>query len=306
MEVATIDSPAPGADEVCIAVKAAGVNPVDTYIRAGTYPIKPPLPFTPGLDGAGIVTVVGAEVKDLKPGDRVYCTVSLTGTYAEQAVCPCTQVHPLPEAISFAQGAALGIPYATAFRALYHKARAQAGQRILIHGASGAVGLAAVQMARALGLTVLGTAGSPEGRDLVQDQGAHAVFDHHDPQRQEGILQATDGQGPDLILEMLADANLAMDLELLAPGGKVVVIGNRGTVTINPRLLMAKEASVEGMLTMNATPEAMIEIHRGIAAGLEDGTLRPVIKSELPLAQAARAHHEVIESSHGGKIVLVI
>lgn len=305
MTLAEGPSPTPGPHEVRIAIKAAGVNPVDTYIRAGTYPIHPPLPFTPGLDGAGIVEGVGAEVMDFQPGDRVYCAGSVTGTYAEQAVCQIHQVHPLPDAISFAQGAALGIPYATAFRALCHKAQAQSGQRVLIHGASGAVGLAAVQLARALGLTVLATAGSPEGRDQVQRQGAHAVFDHHDPQRLDAIREATQGRGLDLILEMLANANLAMDLELLATGGKVIVIGNRGSIEINPRLLMAKEASIEGLLLMNAPAEALAEIHRRIGAGLIAGTLQPVVARQFPLAQAAQAHQDVIDSSHQGKVVLI-
>ncbi len=298
-------SPTPGPKELRIAVEAAGVNPVDTYIRAGSYPIQPPLPCTPGLDGAGIVEAVGADVTEFKPADRVYCAGSVTGTYAEQAVCHVGQVHPLPDTISFAQGAAVGIPYATAFRALHDKARAQQGQSVLIHGASGAVGLAAVQLASAQGLTVLGTAGSPEGREQVRRQGAHAVFDHHDPQRLEAIREATEARGPDVILEMLANANLALDLELLAPGGKVIVIGNRGRIEIDPRLLMAKEASVEGLLLMNTSAEALTEIHRRIGAGLVEGSLRPVIGRQFPLSQAAQAHREVMASSHRGKVVLI-
>lgn len=295
----------PGSGELLIALHAAGVNPVDTYIRAGTYPARPPLPYTPGLDGAGIVAAVGPGVTDFHTGDRVYCAGSISGTYAAQTLCRIDQVHRLPASVSFTQGAALGIPYATAYRALYHKGRARAGQRVLVHGASGAVGLAAVQMARALGLTVLATAGSPEGRQLVQDQGAHAVFDHHQTRRAESILESTDRRGPDLILEMLANANLALDLDLLAPGGKVVVIGNRGSIAINPRLLMAKEASVEGLLLMNAAPEDMRDIHRGIGAGLADNTLNPVVGREFPLARAAEAHREVMDAPHRGKIVLI-
>jgi NADPH2:quinone reductase len=305
MVPAEVDPPAPGPGELLIAVRAAGVNPVDAYIRSGTYAAKPPLPYTPGLDGAGRVEAVGPGIADFQPGDRVYCGASVTGTYAELALCRHDQVHRLPEGVSYPQGAALGIPYATAFRALHHKGRARAGQRVLIHGASGAVGLAAVQMARARGLTVLATAGSVPGREMVQRQGAHAVFDHYDAGRAERILAAADARGPDLILEMLADVNLALDLELLAPGGKVIVVGNRGCIEINPRLLMAKEASIEGVLLANASPEDMTDIHDGLRSGLLDGTLQPVVARELPLRAAAESHRAVMNSPHRGKIVLI-
>lgn len=306
MELEEVDVPSVGPDEILITVKAAGVNPVDTYIRTGTYAIQPPLPYTPGLDGAGIVEIVGPEVNNVQPGDRVYCAGSVTGTYAEKAVCTATQVYPLPEHISFTQGAAIGIPYATAYRALYHKAQARAGQSVLVHGASGAVGLAAVQMACALGLTTLGTAGSQAGRELVLSQGASMVYDHHDTGRLSAIRDQTNGQGVDIILEMLANTNLAADLELLAKGGCVVVIGNRGSIEINPRMLMGQETSIHGMVLMNATANEMNSIHAGIAAGLADGTLNPVVGLKLLLKDATRAHREVIEASHQGKIVLTV
>ncbi len=291
-------------DTLLIDVKAVGVNPVDTYIRSGQYASLPNLPYTPGFDAAGIIEEVGADVDIYQPGDRVYCSGSVTGTYAEKVLCRQEHVHPLPERLSFSQGAGLGIPYATAFRALFHKGNVREGQTILVHGASGGVGLAALQLAKQLRLKIFATAATEEGQQLVREQGADHVLDHHNPQRDERMMELTEGKGINLILEMLANANLAMDLELLASGGKVVVIGNRGTIEINPRLLMAKDAAILGLLLMNATPEELADIHAGIIIGLQSQILNPVVGLELPLDQADRAHCEVMQAGHCGKIVL--
>lgn len=295
----------PKGEEVLVAVKAIGINPVDTYIRSGTYSFKPHLPYTPGMDAAGIVEAVGPSVKDIKPGDRVYCAGTISGAYAEKALCLASQVHRLPEGISFSQGAALGVPYVTAYRALIQKAKARPGQTVLVHGASGGVGIAAVQIARALGMTVTGTAGSDKGRHLVAEQGAHHVMDHNDPTHGQTLRQLSGGRGIDVILEMLANVNLATDLEVVAPGGTIVIIGNRGTIEINPRMLMAKEVSLLGMVVLNAPPADLASIHAALYAGLENKTLRPVIAVELTLSDAAKAHRLVMESRHVGKIVLV-
>ena len=159
-------------------IKAAGVNPADTYIRAGTYAMKPSLPYTPGMDGAGVVGAVGKDVKRVKVGDRVYVAGSISGTYADQALCEEDQVWAIPPHISYAQGAGVNVPYATAYRALFQRAHGRAGETVLVHGASGGVGIAAVQLARAAGLRVIGTASSDRGKKLVKDEGAHEVIDH--------------------------------------------------------------------------------------------------------------------------------
>src|SRR5271155_5552181 len=177
-EVAT---PRPGPGQVLVRVHAAGVNPYDTYMRNGTYAIKPPLPYTPGSDAAGTVEAIGEGVTKVKAGDRVYTAKTLTGAYAEYALALESQVFPLPEKISFAQGAGLWVPYGTAYTALHHHGHARAGETLLVHGASGGVGLAAVQFARAQGLTVLGTAGTQRGMELVVKEGAHHAFDHTKP-----------------------------------------------------------------------------------------------------------------------------
>jgi NADPH2:quinone reductase len=295
----------PAAGQVLVRIRAAGVNPYDTYMRAGTYAVKPPLPYTPGSDGAGTIEAVGEGVKKVKPGDRVYTAKTLTGAYAEYALTLEEQVHPLPTQISFSQGAGVWVPYGTAYYGLHHSAEAHASETVLVHGASGGVGSAAVQMARAMGLTVFGTCGTQKGLDLVKREGAHQVFDHSKAGYQEEILKATGGRGIDIILEMLANVNLSADLKLLATNGRVIIIGNRGEITINPRDLMSRRASARGFTLWAITPAEEAEIHAGIIAGLENGTLRPIVGKELPLAEAVRAHKEILEPGAAGKIVLV-
>jgi NADPH2:quinone reductase len=295
----------PAAGQVVVQVKAVGVNPVENYIRTGTYAIKPSLPYTPGADAAGIVAVVGQGVTSAKPGDRVYTSGSLTGTYAEQALCSEAQVHPLPEKATFEQGAALGVPYATAHRALFHRAGAKAGETVLVHGASGGVGTAAVQLARAAKMLVIGTAGSEAGVHLVKEQGAQHAVNHAAPGYLEELMTLTGGRGFDIILEMLANKNLSNDLSLLAKKGRVIVIGNRGTIEINPRDTMARDADIRGMTLFNASEQDLREIHTALVAGLETGSLRPVIAQRIPLVEAARAHAEIMNPSGKlGKMIL--
>ena len=264
------------------------------------YARLPELPYTPGNDGAGVVEQVGANVSDFKAGDRVYTAGSLSGTYAEFALCKKEQVHPLPANVSFAQGAAMGTPYATAYRGLLQRAGAKPGETVLVHGASGGVGTAAVQLARAHGLRVFGTAGSDDGLKLAREQGAHEVFDHRAPDHFEQMMKATGGHGVDVIVEMLANVNLGKDLTILAKGGRVVIIGSRGRVEINPRDTMQRDADVRGMILPNTPPAEMASIHAALVAGLENGTLRPVIGKEFPLAEAAQAHRAVWNQERWG------
>jgi NADPH2:quinone reductase len=306
MKLESVPDVKPGEGQVIVRVHAAGVNPVDTYIRAGVYPKKPALPYTPGTDSAGTVESVGAGVKSVKAGDRVYTAGSLTGAYAEQTLCAEAQVHPLPANVTFAQGAAIGVPFATAFRGLFQMAKAIPAERVLVHGASGSVGLAAVQLGRAAGMEIFGTAGTDKGRKLASDNGAHHVLDHTKPGYLDELMQLTGGRGVDVVLEMLANVNLGKDLTVLAPKGRVVVIGSRGPVEINPRDAMTRDASIHAMSLWNATDSDLRSIHAALVAGLGDGTLRPVIRQEFSLAEAPRAHVAVMEPGAYGKIVLTI
>src|SRR4051794_28285692 len=229
MRVAEVSDPVAVTGQVVVRVRAAGVNPVDAYIRSGAYARLPTLPYTPGFDGAGEVESVGAGVTAWAPGDRVYIAAlgSWVGTYTERMAYAPHQIFRLPDHVSFGQGASLGVPAATAHRALFGRAHGRRGETVLVHGASGAVGIAAVQLAKSAGMRVIGTAGTDEGRALVREHGADAVFDHRDPARLSAIKTVADGKGPDIILEMLANVNLDADLGLLAPGGRVIVIGSR-------------------------------------------------------------------------------
>ena len=301
-----VPTPQPGPDQVLVRMHAVGVNPVETYIRAGKYARLPQLPYTPGNDGSGVIEQVGPGVSEFKPGDRVYTAGSLSGTYAEFVLCKTEQVHPLPANVSFAEGAAMGTPYATAYRGLIQRAEAKPGETVLVHGASGGVGTAAVQLARARGLRVFGTAGRDEGLKLAREQGAHEAFDHRAPDHFEQIMNATGGRGVDVIVELLANVNLGKDLAILAKRGRVAIIGSRGRVEIDPRDTMQRDVDLRGMVLPNTPPEEMESIHAALVAGLENGTLHPVIGKEFPLADAAQAHRAVMEAGAVGKIVLTI
>jgi NADPH:quinone reductase len=309
MKLEDVPDPRAGSGQVVVRVHATGVNPVDTYRRAGNAVPKQPLPYTPGSDASGVVESVGDGVANLKVGDRVYTTGSVggifDGAYVEQVLCDAWQVHPLPANVSFSQGAAINVPYATAYRALFIRARVQKGETVLVHGASGGVGIAAVQLAHAQGLTVFGTAGTERGLALVRGQGADHVLDHTKPDCDEKLMALTNGRGVDVILEMAAHINLGKDLPLLAKGGRVVVIGSRGPVQITPRDAMARDAAILGMMVWNGPREEIIEIHNALVAGLTNGTLRPVVSQELPLNDAPRAHELIMQPGAYGKIVLI-
>jgi NADPH:quinone reductase len=306
MKLEEVPDPSPGPGQVVVRARAIGVNPVEAYIRSGTYARKPALPYTPGTDVGGVVDAVGPDVKSVKKGDRVYThgTAAGSGGYAEMALCDEAQVHPLPGKISFAQGAALGVPYGTAWRALFSRAQARPGETLLINGASGGVGVAATQLARAYGMRVIGTAGTERGLALVREQGAHEVLNHSEADYMSKVMTLTGGRGVDVVLEMLANVNLDRDLEVLALRGRVMVVGNRGRVEIDPRKMMGKDGTILGMTMFNATAEDHRMVHAALVAGLENGALNPVIGREMPLAQAVQSHGAVMEPGAYGKIVL--
>jgi NADPH2:quinone reductase len=295
----------PGPGQILVRLHAAGVNPVEAYVRAGKYARLPNLPYTPGSDGAGVIEQ--SNVPSLDVGARVYLFGSATGTYAEYALCAPEQVFPLPNHVTYEQGAALGVPYGTAAWALFHRGIAKAGETVLVHGASGGVGLAALQFAHAAGLRVFGTAGTAEGLELIRKNGASLAFNHREEGYLDKIMAATDGHGLDIILEMLANQNLGKDLDLLATRGRVVVIGSRGPVEIEPRKIMQREADIRGITLFSATPDDLVSIHARIDTGLRDGSLSPVIGESIPLSDAPRAHEQILSGGGSrGKIVLTM
>ena len=293
----------PRSDQVLIRVSAFGINPVETYIRSGLYDPLPSLAYTPGTDGAGIIESIGEHVQDSKlcVGQRVWLTGSVSGTYGELCISNPADVHPLPERLSFAQGAALGIPYRTAYRALVMIAQAKKGESVLIHGATGGVGIAALQFAKSIGLNpiIASTSSSdPEVREMLISNGATEVTSH------DHIIPATK---VDIIIENLANKNLAFDMKVLKKNGRIIVVGNRGEVTINPRDLMRCEGSIRGMVGPGTLDERKV-IDSAIQDGIDNGALKPVVGHVFPLAEVDEAHEEIMTHSRGtrGKIVVAV
>ncbi|XP_059169482.1 quinone oxidoreductase-like isoform X4 [Physella acuta] len=291
-----IPIPTPAANEVLIKVLAAGVNPVDTYIRSGTYARVPTLPYTPGQDSAGVVEAVGPGVTTFKKGDRVLTMLTTSGTYAEFTTANVQYVAHLHKSLTYEQGAGLGVPYYTAYKSLYFRAQAKPGETVLVHGASGAVGLAALQIGKAYGLRMIGTAGTKEGLELAKQNGAELVFNHREEGYQDQILKSIPG-GVDVVLEMLANVNLQNDLNLVNFRGRIVVVGCRGSIEINPRLSMGKESSIMGIALMTSTPDEWKQMHAALGAGQETGWLLPQVGKTYPLSEAAQAQHDVINNT---------
>jgi NADPH:quinone reductase len=301
--------PEPRVGQVRVRLHAIGVNPADTYIRTGTYAFfTPKLPYTPGFDGAGVVDMAGTGVENVAPGERVFVGALGTGssgTYADLAVVDAAAVHALPSTLSYAQGAGIGIPCVTAWRALFQKARLQPGETVLIHGASGGVGVPATQLAHDAGAVVIGTAGSPEGAEVVHRAGADHVLDHSRSEYLDELHSITGGRGVSVVVEMLADRNLERDLGILAVGGRVVIVGSRGRLDFTPRLTMLKDATVIGTALWNASPAEMASALAALAAKLRSGALRPIVGDEMPLREAAAAHRRILEPGARGKLILV-
>ena len=300
-------TPEPGPGEIRVRISAAGVNPVETYIRAGKYGSLPSLPYTPGNDAAGVVDSVGSDVQNIAVGQRVFIAAAKstrnTGTYAEYVVCDADAARPLPDEISFSQGAGLGTPGLAATYALFSRGRLTPGETVLIHGATGGVGTLALQLARQAGAVVIGTSGSEKGLALLKELGAHQVFNHSDDGYLERIQKAVP-DGPNLIIEMLANVNLAKDLSLLSVHGRVIVVGNKGSLDFNPRDLMTKDATVGGILINNMPCGEFRKNMFRLSAALENG-LRVIVDEELSLKDAPLAHEKVAEKKRTGKIVLL-
>ncbi|WOD08895.1 NADPH:quinone reductase [Marinomonas sp. GJ51-6] len=295
-------TPSINADQILVQVGAAGVNPVDTYIRSGTNNYSTTFPHTPGLDGAGTIVELGSQVTGFEVGQRVYFSRNLSGSSAEFAVCATTHTYPLAGALSFEEGACLGIPYTTAHRALFGRANAKTGDKVLVHGATGAVGIATVQLALSAGMDVVASAGTQAGADLLRAQGVSTVIMHNEDNHLEAFQSLETGF--DVIIEMLANHNLDQDLKALTTGGCVAVVGNRGTVEINPRDLMARDASVVGVALANIKPAELSLIAKALRPLFEKGVLKPVIRHCYDLTELAQAHEDVLKSGALGNLVV--
>jgi NADPH:quinone reductase len=309
LKLDVVDDPIPGPGEVVVDVRAAGVNPADTYMRGGAYAVVPQLPYIPGGDAGGVVSAVGADVREFQIGDRVFVGAvigaNMTGCYAEKVKRKTSDVMHLPDNVSFAAGATFGVPYATAHHALFERGHARAGETLFIHGASGSVGTAAIQLAKRAGLKVIGSGGSAKGLELIAREGADHAVDHTQKGYLDEVKRLAGGQGPALILEMLANVNLVADMDVAAKYGRIVIIGNRGEITINARVAMMKELDIRGTALWNVNPTQVPWMLKDIVDAAAAGAVRPVIGREMPLGEAAAAHVAVLQPGAYGKIVLI-
>ena len=302
LQVDDVDRPEAGDTEVLIDVEAAGVNPVDTYFREGSYS-PATMPMIPGSDVAGTVADVGSDVTEFEPGDRVFGTGlgrDHPGTYAEFVCAPAAYLAALPDGISFEEGAALALVGVTAWQALIHHADLEPGETCLIHGGSGGVGHVAVQLADATGATVLTTA-RPEYADRLERMGATEVFDYQTDDLAEQLEAAGD---PAVILDHRLDEYLQFDADVAQPGARIVGIGNTQTQAgfENIAGARAKEISVF-LMSMFNTPDLGAVLDR-LATLVASGRIVPDVARTYDLDDAADAQRAVMEDSFFGKLII--
>lgn len=311
LKLVELPEPTPRAKEVRVRVHAAGVNPNEAYARTGTYGAYiPELPYTPGFDGAGVIDAVGEGVTHFKVGDRVYIGGFMakrnTGTYAEKVVVDAASVHLLTEELTFEQGAALGIPGLAAYQAIVLRAQVKEADTVLIHGGSGAVGLIAIQIAKAIGAKVIATASTEQGRKLIRALGADVALPHVAQGEYDEIMTATDHQGPDVIIEMLADQNLETDMEIARKNARIVILGSRGTIQIDPRHTMTKGLAILGMSAINLDATETAVAYSELTKLVDEGEILPLVGDVLSLDKAAEAHEQILTKKGNGKLILTL
>lgn len=307
--VEDVPSPSPGDGEVVVTVHASGVNLPDSLVIAGKYQLKPPLPFSPGGEVAGTIKAVGPRVDRFRVGDRVIA-LPLYGGYAEELLVSQDKLLRLPDGIDFAQGAAFAISFGTAHYALRERARIQPGETLLVLGAAGGSGLAAIALGKLMGARVIAAASSGEKLDLCTGQGADAVINYVDQDLRARATELTQGRGVDVIFDPVGGALAERAMRGMAWNGRFLVIGfAAGEITkaaLNLPLL--KGFSIVGvswgafLLKEPARGAALIE---ELMSWFREGKVTPHIESRLPLSQAARALHHLVERKGRGKTVLI-
>jgi putative PIG3 family NAD(P)H quinone oxidoreductase len=301
--------PVPGAGEILIRVRAAGVNRPDVIQRKGAYPPPPGASPLPGLEVAGEVAGVGAGVAGIAPGDRVTALLA-GGGYAEYAVAPAGLCLPAPETLGFVEAASLPETFFTVWSNLFDRAQLRAGETLLVHGGTSGIGITAIQMAAAFGATVLATAGSAEKCAACRDLGAARAINYKEEDFVEATRAATGGTGADVILDMVGGDYVARNIKACAPDGRIVQIAflDGAKVTLDLMALMRNRITLTGstLRPREVAFKAAIadNLRRHVWPLIEAGRIRPVIDSVFPLAEAAKAHARMESSSHIGKIVL--
>ncbi|MFE7835587.1 quinone oxidoreductase family protein [Streptomyces sp. NPDC057474] len=296
---------APARGEVLVRLAVAGVNFVDTYMRRGLRTM--PLPFTPGLEGAGVVEAVGPGVSNVRPGDRVAYAQQL-GAYAEATLVPADSLIPLPDDMSFEDGAAFPLQGMTAHYLIHEYRKPREGDVVLIHAAAGGVGLLLVQWARHLGARVIGTVSTEEKAEAVRKAGAHDVILYTEQDFAEETLRLTDGHGADLIIDGVGASTFQGNLQAAALRGQIVIFGAASGPAdpISPDVLMERSLSLSGgdLWHFMPTSDDMLSRANAVIEGIENGWLKPHISRVLPLAEAAEAHRLLGDRHTIGKVLL--
>lgn len=308
MVIEKVPDPEPGPGQILVAVRSAGVNPLEISIRSGANPRAQAMkrPYICGTDVAGEVEAVGEGVEGYSKGDRVWGR-SVSGAYAERALLPAAITGRLPDRMSFPQGASLPIPLLTAWNALVLKGEAGPGQTVLVQGGAGGVGHLAVQLARHMGCRVLATVSSKEKGDFAVSTGAEAFINYKREDVASRVMALTDGRGVDVVVENAACDNLEGDLSLVAVNGRVVIVGTgtgkEGEITFPVRAAMGRDARVLGLSSGNLAPHVPGIIAR-LAPLLKRGDIRPHVGREFPLDQANESHTLVMSGKFLGKVTL--
>ena len=309
MQLVELPDPEPRRGQVVIDVRAIGCNFFDILMAQGKYQVRPPLPFSPGGEIAGVVRSVGQDVDSVKPGDRVFAMLGWGG-FASVATAPAAGVARMPDSMSFEHGAAFGIVYQTSYFGLVYRAALQAGETLLVHAAAGGVGLAAVQIGRALGARLLATAGSPAKLAIAREHGAEEAYDYTNPDWVEQVRAATDGRGADVIYDPVGGDVFDLSTKCIAFGGRLLVIGfASGRIpSIQVNRVLLKNISIVGLHwgayrqhDPTRIPAAMTELFRMY----ERGAIRPAISSTHKLEDAAAALDEIASRRSTGKVLLI-
>jgi NADPH2:quinone reductase len=308
LERVDLPDPEPGAGDVLVDVRACGCNFGDLLITEGKYQLKPEPPFSPGSEVCGVVRGVGAGVSGIAPGQRVFAVLRWGG-YASAVVAPAPLVVEIPAAMTFVQGAAFGVAYQTAHLALVDRARLQPGETLVVHGAAGGVGLAAVEVGAALGARVIATARGAEKLDLARQHGADVACDSDDDWP-EAVRTATGGAGADVIYDPIGGDTFDRSTRVLAFGGRLLVIGfASGTIpSMKMNRVLLKNIAVVGLnwgAYRDEHPELLAAATRELFALHAAGRIRPLVSSTLPLVEAARALAELAARRTTGKVILL-
>lgn len=308
--MADVAVPEPAAGQVRIDVRAAGVNFADGLIIAGKYQDKQNPPFIPGFEVAGEIAAVGPEVTGFRPGDRVMAALD-AGGFAEQVVARAEDVYPLPPSMDWITAAGFPIVYGTSHHALTAKARLRAGQTLLVHGAAGGVGSSAVEIGRALGATVIATAGGPEKVAAALTHGAHFGIDYRCEDIREKVKALTDGRGADVVYDPVGGIVFDASLRCTAPDGRILLIGfASGTVPQIPaNILLVKNITAIGYhwgAYRRLDPLGLRHSFEELFAWFEEGKLQPTVCQTLPLEAAGQAIKLLKTRAVTGKLVLEI